>query len=77
MFGWVSEKMAKDEGFTHHASYYGVPIYWRNDDNAVWCKHPALDILFDVAGFFEGLIRPVMFPDEQPCFQFRMVKKIN
>lgn len=77
MFGWISEEMAASEGFTNHASYYGVPIYWRDDDSAVWCKHWVFDMLFDVAGFIEGVMRPILYPDQEPCFQFKIGRAIN
>lgn len=77
MLGWVSEEQAAKEGFDYHASYYGIPIYWRNEDNAVWCKHPILDPIMDVFTSIEQFMRPILFPMDEVCFQFRLVKEIN
>lgn len=30
MLGYITEKKAKTEGFTHHGSYYGIPIWMGN-----------------------------------------------
>lgn len=77
MLGYVSEKEARQNGFTHHASYYGVPIWWRSADHAVWCKHPVFEYLFDAAAWVESTMRPILFPDEEPCFQFKIGVKIK
>lgn len=32
MLGWMTEKQAKQNGFTHHGSYYGIPLWMSDDD---------------------------------------------
>lgn len=57
LFGFMTEEKAKELGFTHHGSYFGVPIYIGDPYGQcmVTTKHPLLDPLFDLMSVFEGV----------------------
>ena len=83
MLGWRSAKDAKALGFTHHGSYYGLPIYLGFEgepsvDTAplVAVKWAPLELVFDLFVALEDFFRPMMFPDDEPGFQFQVGDKL-
>lgn len=83
MFGWRSAEDAKTLGFTHHGSYYGIPIYLgfkgepsSDDAPLVAVKWAPMDLVLDLFTVLEDTFRPIMFPDSEPCFQFKVGPKL-
>lgn len=81
MLGFRTVEKAKAIGFTHHGSYYGVPIYlgFAGDPHADVEEGPAIavkwapmDLVFDLFAWMEQTVRPMMFPDDEPGFQFKV-----
>jgi hypothetical protein len=70
--GYIAPAQALAKGFTHHGKYYGIPIWIapENPDCPVVCKWAPMELLFSAAMFIEQTLRPMMFPDEEPVFQF-------
>lgn len=71
MLGYMTKKEALTLGFTHHGSYYGIPI-WISDDDIpmVAAKWAPFELVISVVHYIEGFMWPVFFPHEQPGFQF-------
>lgn len=77
--GYMTKDDALSEGFTHHGSYYGIPI-WIGDPEGVFMvatKWATMEFMMSIFHVFEGLIRPIMFPNEPNCFQFQLGKEIR
>lgn len=72
---YTTNKMAKLHGFTHSASYYGLPCYIGGLDDigpTLECKIPCLNVLIDVLSYIEGFISSVAYPDCEPCFRIKV-----
>lgn len=69
----MTEQKAKELGFTHHGSYFGVPY----GTCMVTVKHPILDPLFDLMSVLEGVFRPLAHPENPAVFQFRLKGRIK
>lgn len=79
MLGYVTEKTALACGMTHHGSYYGIPL-WMNLDGpelSLQAKWMPLDYLIPVFSWFENIIRPIIFPDDDPVFQLKVGRDIR
>lgn len=74
MLGYMNAKAAIAKGFTHHGKYYGVPVWLAPDDPEfpVIAKWSPLEVAISAAVFIEQTIRPVIFPNDEPCFQFEI-----
>jgi hypothetical protein len=73
MLGFMTAREARAIGFTHHASYYGLPLWLMatgDDGVSIAAKWAPLDYLIPLFTHIEQFIRSVMFPDDEPCFQF-------
>ena len=77
MLGYMTIAEAKENGFTHHAKYYGLPCYVSDDaDFTVAVKWAPLDYLFLVVSAIEGFISQIMWPESEPSFMFVMGEKL-
>lgn len=73
MLGYMTAKEAKEHGFTNHASYFGIPVYVSMDaDFNVATKWAALEPVFTLFTVIEQFLRPLMFPNDEPSFQFKV-----
>lgn len=79
LLGFMTEQKAKELGFPHHGSYFGVPIYISDPygECMVTAKHPLLDPLFDLMGVLEGIFRPLVHPENPDVFQFKLKGRIK
>ena len=79
MLGYMTAKKAKAEGFSHHGKYYGIPV-WIGDvhgDFVVATKWEPFEPLMTLFTYIEGFLRAIMFPNEEPVFQFQIGKEID
>lgn len=79
MLGYMNAKAAKAAGFTHHGKYFGIPV-WIGDpdgDCMVATKWAPMEHLMTVFHVFEGILRAVFFPGEEPVFQFLVGPEIK
>ena len=74
----VTEKQALQIGFTHHGSYYGVPI-WISDDSfpMVAAKWAPMEFLITVNHYLESFYQSMFHPDDEPGFLFCIGKPIK
>jgi hypothetical protein len=79
MFGYVTKRKALKDGMTHHGSYYGIPIWMQieDEDFSVCAKWVPLDYLILIVSWAENIIRPIIFPDDDAIFQFRIGRDIG
>lgn len=75
MFGYMSAREALANGFTHHGKYFGVPIWVGDIDNEagtllVAAKWAPMEHVMTLLHHVEATLRPLLFPDEPPSFQF-------
>lgn len=71
IFGYMTAKEARSHGFTHHGSYFGIPV-WITPEDA-----EPMDHVMTVAHYVEGFLRSTMFPYDEPGFQFSIGKRIE
>jgi len=78
MLGYITSKEAKARGFTHHARYFGIPIWFADEGEGamIAVKWAPLEYVMDVFQGIEGVIAEVMYPDAEPAFQFSVGKPI-
>lgn len=74
MLGYLTAKQAKKEGFTHHGSYYGIPVWMSDDPEApmICTKWAPLELAMTIGHYIEGLLWPLLHPDEEPLFMLKM-----
>lgn len=62
MLGYITEGQAKAEGFTHHGSYYGIPIWLGNLDDdgpTVAAKWAPMELAMKLAHHIEGFCQEI------------------
>jgi hypothetical protein len=73
MLGYMTIAQAKSYGFTNHGSYFGIPCYICDDsDFMVATKWAPMEYLMTAFHVIEQTLRPMMFPDDPPGFQFKV-----
>lgn len=81
MLGYMTAAKAKAAGFTHHASYYGIPVWMGDVDSegpVVAAKWAPLDYLMELFCCVEGLLFQIVHgADAEPCFMFKLGKEIE
>lgn len=79
IFGYMTAAEAVDEGFTHHGSYYGLPIWWGEMDGCplVAVKWQPANFLMDWLQELEMLLAPIARPGVEPFFLFKVGKPIE
>ena len=78
MLGYMTEKQALSEGFTHHGSYYGIPL-WINPYNGfeIATKWMPMEYVMTAFHTIEQMLRAVFYPNDVPVFQFTLGRKID
>lgn len=80
MLGYMTKREALANGFTNHGKYYGIPLWVAPDGPdgmMVATKWAPAELLMTVFHVFEGVIRPVLFPEDEPVFQFMVGREIE
>lgn len=78
MPGYMTERQAKVNGFTHHGSYYGIPV-WIGDPHGefrVATKWAPLECVMTTAQAIEGFLLETFYPDDEPAFRFVVKRAI-
>jgi hypothetical protein len=79
MLWYMTAEKAKQEGFTHHGKYYGIPV-WIGDpdgDCMVATKWAPLEPLMTLFHYIEGFMHSMMHPYDEPYFQFQVGERIE
>lgn len=78
-FGYMTEDEALKNGFTHHGKYYGIPVWIApaNPDCPVATKWAPMECIMTLFIWIASFMRPILFPHDPPCFQFKIFKKIQ
>lgn len=79
MLGYMTECQAKASGFTHHGSYYGIPV-WIGDPHGecrVAAKWAPMECAMTAAHAVEGFLLATFFPDDEPAFRFVVKRPIQ
>lgn len=79
MLGYMGKSEALAAGMTHHGSYYGIPL-WLGSDNPdfpVCCKWKPMENIMIAFHYIEGFMRSILFPEDEPSFQFKIGEKIK
>lgn len=76
LLGFITKAQAKSEGYSHHASYYGIPL-WMGDiesDGPIVCvKWRPLDCVMDLFMYIEAFLFPLVHgADTEPMFMFKI-----
>ena len=76
--GYMTAKEALGNGFTHHGTYFGIPLWVapENPDFPVAAKWAPMECIVTAAMLIECTMRSCFFPDDEACFQFGVGKKI-
>ncbi len=78
MFGYMTESFAKDEGFTHHGKYFGIPIWMTVEEcPMIATKWQPLEYLMSAFHVIEGFMHSILYPDSDNCFQLSVIKPIE
>ena len=80
MFGYITEKKAVTYGMTHHGLYYWIPIWISQHSGSGFsccAKWIPLDYMIPMISSAEMFLRAYLFPDNEPCFQFKIGKRIK
>lgn len=75
LIGYITEREAAEHGFTHHASYYGLPVWIGDLDTEapmVATKWAPAEWLMSAMHVIEGLMLTVFFPEREPSFMFKV-----
>ena len=77
MIGYVTEKEAAREGFTHHGSYYGIPL-WMGDpygECMVLTKWAPMEFVMTCFHYIEGFMNDCL--GNEPSFAFKVHGEIK
>ena len=83
VFGYMTKQEALNTGFTHHGRYFGIPLWVASEGIppdrmfAAATKWAPLEYLMTFFHYIEDALRPLMFPDEEPAFQFLVGERIK
>lgn len=80
MIGYMTRSKALANGFTHHGSYFGIPLWLGNVDGdgmLVATKHVALEPVMTLFHWVEQTLHAMFYPDVPPVFQFTVKKRIE
>jgi hypothetical protein len=79
MLGYMTAKEAVANGFTNHGKYYGIPVWIADDEEGlmVAAKWAPMEYVMTAAHYVEGFMRSVLFPDDEPAFQFLVGQPIE
>lgn len=78
MIGYMSPTEAKRHGFTHHGSYFGIPVWIApNAGFMVATKWFPMEYVMSAFHVIEAAIRSVACPDDEPFFQFVLGMEIK
>ena len=73
MLGYMTAKNAKAQGFTHHGSYFGIPI-WIGDVESiaplVAPKWAPMELGMTVAHHIEQILASIFWMGQEPVFRF-------
>ena len=75
---YISERQAKKLGFTHHGSYYGLPVWIGFDgmgELSAGCKVPMCDFIMTLFHHIEGFMNYTM--GREQMFMFKVGKEIE
>ena len=79
--GIMTAAEAKAAGFTHHGSYYGIPLWMGDVDSdgpSVAVKWVPLDCVMDLFIHIEGLFFPLVHgADAEPMFMFKITGELK
>lgn len=78
MLGYMTASKALSLGFTHHGSYYGIPV-WIGDPHGefrVATKWAPMECLMTAAQAIEGFLLEAFYPDDEPAFRFVVKRPI-
>lgn len=79
--GIMTKAEAKALGFTHHGSYYGIPL-WMGDVHSegpsVAVMWAPLDFVMDLFMHIEGFMFPLIHgADAEPMFMFKVAGELK
>lgn len=78
MLGYMTEREAKENGFTHHGKYFGIPVWVAPDnDFMVATKWAPMEYVMTAFHYIEGFLRSMFYPDDEPVFQFLLGQEIG
>lgn len=74
----ITKKEALDHGFTHHGSYFGIPM-WMTDSESplVTVKFSCMNVVFDMADQIEGFLFGVFWPNDIRVTTFKIGREID
>lgn len=77
--GCITAAEAQARGFTHHGKYYCIPVWLapENPDFPVATKWAPMEYVMSMFQYIEGFMRSILFPDDEPCFQFVVMGEIR
>lgn len=77
MLGYMSEKQALKNGFTHHGKYFGIPVWVAPEKEfMVATKWAPMEYVMAAMHPVEQFMRSVLHPEDEPVFQFMLGRKI-
>lgn len=78
ILGYTTASEAKSIGCTHHASYYGIPLWMGDVDSdapLAFAKWLPLDYLMPVFSYIEGICNCLL--GNEPTFMFKIGREIE
>ena len=74
---YMTSKEAKENGFTHHGSYYGIPCWIGGVDGdfQVATKWAPLEIVMTAFHYIEGFMNDML--GNTPSFMFKLYGEID
>lgn len=74
----MTKKEALLNGFTHHGSYYGIPLWINpNNDFVVATKWLPMEYVMDLVHVIEYIVQDVFYSDIDHFFSFNIGKEIT
>jgi hypothetical protein len=78
MLGYMAAKQAKEYGFAHHGSYFGIPVWiCHSSSMMVATKWAPMEYLISAMHYVEAFMCSVLYPNDEPAFRFMVGAKID
>lgn len=77
MLGYMTQKEARENGFTHHGRYFGIPMWMSPASREAVTKWAPMDFVVAAVHLVEGFLRSAFYPNRRPVARLMLGPEIE